>query len=84
MLRLQTVIVQGLYNLETCQNPECAVKFPAGRLRIEVTACEDWRQRVIVTGAAPKNIAYGVNPEFASSIATPTHEQFAPSLILVG
>ena len=76
MLCLHVMIVQGLDDFETGQHAIDTVELATGRLRVEVTARDDRRERIVFALASRENIANGID---ANSQPASRHQRLKSS-----
>ena len=83
MLGLDAQIVQRADDLQPAKNPQNAIIFTTGRLRIQMRSNID-RQRVWVRPFAPrKHVAHLIQPHGAARILAPLLEQCAAFTIFI-
>src|SRR5262245_60899827 len=71
------MIVKGPHYFEPGQHTIDPIKLATRGLRVEVTARQHWRQRIIGTRAAGKNVAHLINLDLTPRLTGPAYEHIA-------
>ena len=84
MLGLDIEIFERTHQLKSGQHAQRAIKFPACRLRVEMTADHHGRKRIVGTFAARKHRPHLVHRNGTTGILAPRLEQFSRLKIEIG
>src|SRR5690625_1815980 len=84
MLGFELQVVEAAQYLEARQHAIDAVEPPAGGLRVQMAAGHHRWQRVVAAGATGKDVAHLVDPDAATGLLAPAHEDIPPLPVQIG